>query len=181
MKGALPNQQKHSAALREGIEKIEQRLEEADGKIQNLKERLLSVLDEAAAARAETKFAQEATRAAAKRAEEDILESKEKDANIAALERRLKVYSGNSHQPPPKIGQYHQRNRQGESLRTSNERKAGGQPEHCGAHLKPIKPKDQPYSQERHPVGACTGCGTDLGGAPIQKEIVRQICDILVL
>ena len=63
-------------------------------------------------------------------------------------------------------------------MRTSNDRKSGGQPGHRGAHPKPIKPKDQRDSQERHPVGACTGCGTDLSGAPIQKQVVRQICNI---
>ena len=54
----------------------------------------------------------------------------------------------------------------------------GGQPGHRGA---PIKPKDQSESYQRHPGGACTGCGTDLSGAPIQKEILRQICDIPIL
>ena len=47
MIGASPYQQKHSAAIREGVEKIEQRLEEADGKIQVLEERLQTVRDEA--------------------------------------------------------------------------------------------------------------------------------------
>ena len=40
MKGASPNQHEHSAAIRAGVEKIEQRLEEADGKIQVLGKRL---------------------------------------------------------------------------------------------------------------------------------------------
>ena len=99
LKGVSPNQHKHSAAIREDIEKIEQRLEEAVGKIQNLEERFQAARDESAAARAETKLAQEATRAATKRAEEAIREINERSFRIAALERRLKLNIGNSHQP----------------------------------------------------------------------------------
>ena len=73
-------------AIREGIEKIKQRLEEVDGRIPNLKNGLRAVRDEAASARAETKLAPEATLAALKRAEEAIRESREKDARIAAVE-----------------------------------------------------------------------------------------------
>ena len=58
--------------------------------------------DEVEGARAVTKLARESTRAASKRAEEAIRETKEKDARIAALERRLKLNSGNNHQPPSK-------------------------------------------------------------------------------
>ena len=61
---------------------------------------------------------------------------------------------------------------------TDSERQEGlGHPGHRRAHL---KPKTQPDTQERHPVGTCTGCGTDLCGAPIQKQILRQICVIPV-
>ena len=71
------------------MEKLEQRLEEADGNIQNLEER-------PQAARAETKLAQQATRAATKLAEEATREIKERDARTAALEQRPKLRSGNS-------------------------------------------------------------------------------------
>ena len=47
LKGASLNQQKHLAAIREGVEKIEQRLEEADGKIQVLGKRLQAASGEA--------------------------------------------------------------------------------------------------------------------------------------
>ena len=132
MKRASPNQQKHSAAIREGVEKVKERLEEADGKIQVLEDLLQAARDGAAAARAETKLAQEAARAAMKRAEEAMRESKEKDARIAAVKRRLNFNSRNSQQPPLKDWPATPRNRQGESLRTSNDRKTGGQPGHRG-------------------------------------------------
>ena len=46
MKGASPNQQKHSAAIREGVEKLKQRLEEADCDIHVREERLQAACDE---------------------------------------------------------------------------------------------------------------------------------------
>ena len=93
MKGASPNQQKNSVAIQEGVEKLKQRLEIADCKIQVLDELFQATRDKADAARgkelakhAETKVAQAVTRIEMKRAEEVNHEIKEKDAKIAALE-----------------------------------------------------------------------------------------------
>ena len=47
MKGTSPNQQKNLAAIREGVEKLKQRLEEAECKIQVLEERLQAARDKA--------------------------------------------------------------------------------------------------------------------------------------
>ena len=83
--------------------------------------------DEVEGARAVTKLARESTRAASKRAEEAIRETKEKDARIAALERRLKLNSGNNHQPPLlKIGRQHLRYRELRAYRHRATGRLGG-------------------------------------------------------
>ena len=65
------------------MEKVEQRLKDADCKIQNLDNHL--------------QVAQEARQAELNRAEDALRESREKYAKIAVLERRLKLNGGNIH------------------------------------------------------------------------------------
>lgn len=61
------------------------------------------------------------------------------------------------------------------SLRRKSEKPSGGQVDHPGSTLEWRETVDQ---FERHPVGACSGCGAVLSEVPAEAPLRRQVWDI---
>ena len=96
-------------------------------------------------------------------------------AEIQDLRDQLAKDSQNSGKPPSSDGLKKRRTR---SLRQKGKRPSGGQPGHEGHTLKMVEEPDQ---IERHPVGACPHCATNLQGVEPVRVERRQVFDVPVV
>lgn len=92
---------------------------------------------------------------------------------VAALEERLGKSSRNSSQPPSSDNPFVKPPPR--SLRKRSGRRPGKQPGDPGARLEPVADPDR---RRVHVPHACAGCGSDLAGAEILGEQVRQVFDL---
>jgi transposase len=93
-------------------------------------------------------------------------------ARIAELERRLNINSQNSNKPPSSDGPRKPRTK---SLRTSGNKRSGGQPGHKGTTLKQVADPDHVV---QHPVHTCASCLGDLSDVSSSNTQKRQVFDI---
>jgi transposase len=94
-------------------------------------------------------------------------------AQMAELERRLGLNSGNSGKPPSSDGLAKPRRMR--SLRERSERKSGGQKGHPGATL---RPSPMPDVVVDHYPQTCGGCGEALSAATSAGHAARQVIDL---
>ena len=95
------------------------------------------------------------------------------EAEVAELHRQLGQNSRNSSKPPSSDSPFTKP--APKSLRRRSGRKPGGQPGHRGSTLALV---DDPNERKRYEPGPCTGCGTDLRGAPEVSVERRQVFDL---
>ena len=93
------------------------------------------------------------------------------ESEVKDLQGQICKNSRNSSKPPSGDG-FGKRTR---SLRSPSERRSGGQSGHPGQTL---EWQSEPDAVERHPVTACSGCGTALTGVPVEAVLSRQVWDI---
>ncbi len=94
-------------------------------------------------------------------------------AQIAELERRLALNSGNSSKPPSSDGL--QKTPQVRSLRRSPGRKSGGQPRHSGETLRQSETSDVTID---HYPKKCERCGGMLSKRAATEYAARQVFDL---
>lgn len=94
-------------------------------------------------------------------------------ARVAELEARLEKNSRNSSKPPASDDRFTKPPPR--SLRGKSGRRPGKQPGVPGARL---QPRDFPDEVVVHTPNTCSGCGGDLGAAPVTGERSRQVFDI---
>jgi transposase len=92
---------------------------------------------------------------------------------VTVLEARLGKNSKNSSQPPSSDNPFTKPSPR--SLRQRSGRQPGKQPGSPGARL---DPRSDPDRLEVHVPAECAGCGSDLAGAEILDEQVRQVFDL---
>ena len=94
-------------------------------------------------------------------------------AQIAELERRLALNSGNSSKPPSSDGL--KKAPRVRSLRRSSGRKSGGQPGHSGETLRQSETPDHTID---HFPKECETCGTTLSKRLAADYVARQVFDL---
>jgi len=104
--------------------------------------------------------------------EELKAEVTELKAEVADLRRQLGQNSRNSSRPPSSEGLAKPPTK---SLRRPSGRKPGGQPGHCGNHLKQVADPKQVLT---HTPKRCGGCGANLAGAEVIGHQARQVFEL---